>query len=201
MAITNQLKTKLAKPKFSVVISSEGYQKLINNTLRDPKRAANFVANIITSVSLSPDLEDCEPRSILSAGLLGETLELYSAPALGQFYIVPYKSKNGMVAVFQMGYKGYIQLAIRSGYYKKINVVAIKKGELIRFDHLEEEIEVQIIENAELRRKTPTAGCIKYFQYAFKVLFLPLFSTFYSLFVFKNIVFLLVFLLFETLTF
>ncbi len=165
MAITNQLKTKLAKPKFSAVISTEGYQKLINNTLKDPKRAADFVVNIITAVSLNPSLEDCKHPTILSAGLLGETLKLSPASALGQFYILPYKSKDGMVAVFQLGYKGYIQLAIRSGYYKKLNVVAIKEGELIKFDPLEEEIEVKLIEDAELREKTPTAGYFAFFEY------------------------------------
>lgn len=165
MAITNQLKTKLSKPKFSAVISTEGYQKLINNTLKDPQRAANFVANIITAVSTNPDLEDCEPRTILSAGLLGETLKLSPSPILGHFYIIPYYNKNGKEAVFQLGYKGYIQLAIRSGYYKKLNVTSIKEGELIKYNPLEEEIEVKLIEDEELREKTPTIGYYAFFEY------------------------------------
>ena len=61
-----------------------------------------------------------------------------------RYYMVPYKKRdrNGnvvsVIAQFQIGYKGYIQLAIRSSYYKKINVLAIKEGELKHFDPLNE---------------------------------------------------------------
>ncbi|MGC8001530.1 recombinase RecT, partial [Salmonella enterica] len=68
-------------------------------------------------------------------------------------------------AQFQIGYKGYIQLAIRSGRYKKLNVLAIKEGELIRFDPLNEEIEVRLIEDEELREEAPTIGYYAMFEY------------------------------------
>ena len=70
-----------------------------------------------------------------------------------------------MVAQFQLGYKGYIQLAIRSGQYKKLNVLAIKEGELVRFDPLNEEIEVHLIEDEEERENTPTIGYYAVFEY------------------------------------
>jgi recombination protein RecT len=63
------------------------------------------------------------------------------------------------------GDKGYIQLAIRSGQYKKLNVLAIKEGELIRFDPLNEEIEVRLIEDEEVREDTPTIGYYAMFEY------------------------------------
>ena len=69
------------------------------------------------------------------------------------------------VAQFQIGYKGYIQLAIRSGQYKKLNVLAIKEGELIKYDPLNEEIEVKLIENEEEREKTSTIGYYAMFEY------------------------------------
>lgn len=68
-------------------------------------------------------------------------------------------------AQFILGYKGYLQLAIRSGYYKKINVVAIKEGELINFNPLEEEIEVKLIEDEEQREKAKTIGYYAMFEY------------------------------------
>ena len=76
-----------------------------------------------------------------------------------RYYMVPFndKKRGCKVAQFQLGYKGYIQLAIRSGYYKKINVISIKEGELIRFDPLEEEIEVNLIEDEMEREAAPVS--------------------------------------------
>ena len=132
----NQLQTK---PKFSLAIQSEGYKKLINNTLGDPKRASKFVASITSAVATNQSLQECDAGSILSAALLGEALELSPSPQLGQVYLVPFNTKNSdgtwsKKAQFQLGYKGYIQLAIRSGQYKKFNVLAIKEDELIKYD-------------------------------------------------------------------
>ena len=81
--------------------------------------------------------------------------------------MVPFKNKKKGVteAQFQLGYKGYIQLAIRSGYYRKLNVIAIKEGELIRYNPLEEEIEVSLIEDDIEREETPTAGYYAMFEY------------------------------------
>ena len=85
---------------------------------------------------------------------------------LGQFYLVPFNDKNrGKVCTFQLGWHGYVQLAIRSGYYKKLNVLPIKKGELIRFNPLEEEIEIKLIEDDTLREQTETMGYYAFFEY------------------------------------
>ena len=94
-----------AKKPFSVQIQSEGYKNLINNTLGDPKRAANFVTAITSAVATNPALTDCDPGTILSAGLLGETLQLSPSPQLGQYYIVPFNDRNRgcKVAQFQLG--------------------------------------------------------------------------------------------------
>ena len=163
---SNSLAAK-AKPKFSVAIQSDAYKNLINNTLNDPKRASRFIANITSAVSVNPVLQECDAATILSAGLLGEALNLSPSPQLGQFYMVPYEDKKRgcKVAQFQLGYKGYIQLAIRSGQYRKINVLPIKEGELVSFDPMTEEIEVNLIEDDEVREKTPTAGYYAMFEY------------------------------------
>lgn len=155
------------KAPFSVMIQSDGYKKLINNTLGDPKRAAGFVTAITSAVATNPQLQDCDPGTILSAGLLGETLQLSPSPQLGQYYLVPFNDRKlgRKVAQFQLGYKGYIQLAIRSGQYKKLNAMAIKEGELIKYDPLNEDIEVQLIENEADRDAAPTIGYYAMFEY------------------------------------
>lgn len=166
MAVNNSL-TKGQKPKFSVAIQSDGYKKLINSTIGDPKRAAKFVTAITSAVSNNPMLQDCDPSTILSAGLLGEGLNLSPSPQLGQYYLVPFNdNRNGRkVAQFQIGYKGYVQLALRSGQYRKLNVLAIKEGELIRFDPLNEEIDVQLIPDDSEREAAPTIGYYAMFEY------------------------------------
>lgn len=166
MALSNSLTKTNQKPKFSVAIQSEGYKSLINNTLRDPKRANRFVANIMSAVSVNPMLQDCDAGTILSGGLLGESLNLSPSPQLGQFYLVPFNDKTrGKVATFQLGWHGYVQLAIRSGYYKKLNVLPVKQGELVRFNPLEEEIEINLIDNDTIREETPTIGYYAFFEY------------------------------------
>ena len=165
MSTNNSLAKR--QPKFSVAIQSDGYKKLINNTLGDPKRAERFIASVSSAVAANPDLQECDAGTILSSALLGESLNLSPSPQLGQFYLVPYNDnkKGRKVAQFQLGYKGYIQLAIRSGQYKKLNALAIKEGELIHFDPLEEEIEVKLIEDDSIRENAETIGYYAMFEY------------------------------------
>lgn len=167
MAVQNNLVKQGAKPKFTAVINSDGYKRMINNTLGNPTRAARFVTAITSAVSTTPALAECEASTIVSAGLLGEGLNLSPSPQLGQYYLVPFKDRrnNRTVAQFQLGYKGYIQLAIRSGQYKKLNVLPIKDGELISFNPLEEEIQVQLIEDEAERENAPTVGYYAMFEY------------------------------------
>lgn len=164
--MSNLVKTT-NKPKFSVAIQSDMYKNLINQTLGDKDRATRFIASISSAVATNQALQECDAGTILSGALLGESLNLSPSPQLGQYYLVPFNdSKKGYkVAQFQLGYKGYIQLAIRSGQYKKLNVLAIKKGELIKYDPLNEEIEVNLIEDEEERENAETIGYYAMFEY------------------------------------
>ena len=164
--MSNLVKTT-NKPKFSVAIQSDTYKNLINNTLGDKDRASRFIASISSAVATNPALQECDAGTILSGALLGESLNLSPSPQLGQYYLVPFNDskRECKVAQFQLGYKGYIQLAIRSGQYKKLNVLAIKKGELIKYDPLNEEIEVNLIEDEEERENTETVGYYAMFEY------------------------------------
>ena len=152
---------------FSLIVKTDAFKGLVNRTLNDPKRIAGFTTSIVSTVTMNPQLSECDPWTIVSAGLLGESLNLSSASQLGQFYIVPFKDNKNhrTVAQFQLGYKGYIQLAIRSGQYRKLNAMAIKEGELIKYDPLNEDIEVQLIENEADRDAAPTIGYYAMFEY------------------------------------
>lgn len=155
------------KPRFSVMINSDSYQKMINNTLRDPKKAQRFVSAITSAVATNPALQECDSATILSAALLGESLGLSPSPQLGQYYLVPFNNtkKGCKDAQFQLGYKGYVQLALRSGYYKRLNVISVKAGELINWNPLTEEIEIRLIENDAEREQTATIGYLASFEY------------------------------------
>lgn len=165
--MSNAISTQAQRPKFSVMISTPGYQKMINNTLRDPKKAQRFVASITSAVATNPALQECDPATILSGALLGESLNLSPSPQLGQYYLVPFNNtkKGCKDAQFQLGYKGYIQLALRSGYYKHLNVIAVKAGELVHFDPLTEEVEVNLNPDELARENSATVGYLAMFEY------------------------------------
>lgn len=167
MAVQNQLAAQAKKPTFGVMINSDGYKKMINNTLGDPKKAARFVTAISSAVATNPALQECDAATIVSAGLLGETLNLSPSPQLGQYYLVPFKDRknNRTTAQFQLGYRGMLQLAQRSGEYKRINAMAVKEGELIRYDAFMDEIELRYIEDEEQRQNLPTIGYFAMFEY------------------------------------
>ena len=182
------------KPKFSVAIQTDTYKKLINQTLSDPARAQRFIASISSAVAVNAELQTCDAGTILSGALLGESLRLSPSPQLGQYYLIPFsckvkdekgnyiylKDENGNYlkdsngkwiplkenkAQFVLGYKGYIQLALRSGNYKKLNVLEIKAGELVKWDPLNEEIEVNLLDGNIDRDEVETIGYYAMFEY------------------------------------
>lgn len=166
MEVKNSLVKKEEKKTFSAFLAQDAMKKKINEMVGGEK-GQQFITSIISAVSTNPQLAECDNSSIVSAALLGQALNLSPSPQLGQYYMVPFNdSKRGCkVAQFQIGYKGYIQLAIRSGQYKKLNVLAIKEGELKKYDPLNEELEVQLIENEEEREKATTIGYYAMFEY------------------------------------
>ena len=155
------------KPKFSAMIQTPSYQKSLQNSLSNPKEIQKFTAAITSVVSTNPAIEECEAATILSAALCGHALGLTPSPQLGQYYLVPFNDRKNdrKVATFVLGYRGYIQLAIRSGQYKKLIVTEIKDGELIRWDPLTEDIEIKPILDEERRKVTEIIGYYAMFRY------------------------------------
>lgn len=166
MAVQNSLAKNRTKTGLTAYLTQDAVKKQINSVVGG-KNGTRFISSIVSAVQTTPALQECTNPSILSAALLGEALNLSPSPQLGQFYMVPFDNKKEgcKEAQFQLGYKGYIQLAERSGYYKKLNVLAIKEGELIRYDPLNEEIEVELIEDDVVREETSSTGYYAMFEY------------------------------------
>lgn len=166
MAVQNSLASRQTKTGLTAYLTQDAVKKQINSVVGG-KNGTRFISSIVSAVRVTPALQECTNPSILSAALLGEALNLSPSPQLGQFYMVPFDNKKKGVkeAQFQLGYKGYIQLAERSGYYKKLNVLAIKEGELIQYDPLNEEIEVGLIEDDVIREEMPAMGYYAMFEY------------------------------------
>lgn len=167
MAVSNSLVQSKANTKMGMAtyLTQDAVKNQINSIIGG-KNGTRFVTSIVSAVSNNPQLQECTNQSILSAALLGESLNLSPSPMLGYYYLVPFNDKNkGKVAQFQIGYKGLIQLAIRSGQYKKINVMAIKEGELEYFDPLNEDIKVNLmVSDWNAREKAKTIGYYATFE-------------------------------------
>lgn len=111
------------KKTFSMAITAPSTQQMILRALKDDRMAARFTSTLIGAVSASEALKACDPGTIIAAGLRGEGMGLIYGHG---YYIVPY----GSVATYLMSYKGYIQLAMSTGYYADIDCVEVREGEL-----------------------------------------------------------------------
>lgn len=166
MKATNALaKPEVRAQTFSTFITAPAMQNRINSLVSSREEGANFMTAITSAVTTNPDLQRCSHMSILNCALMGLSLKLTPSPQMGQYYMIPFDDKeHGPQATFILGYKGYVQLAIRSGNYRKLNVLPIKEGELVRYDPMEEEIEVRLIEDDSVRENTPTIGYFAVFE-------------------------------------
>lgn len=165
-SVSNSLTKANQKMGMAAYLTQDAVKQQINNIVGG-KNGTRFITSIVSAVQTNPALQECTNQSILSAALLGETLNLSPSPQLSYFYMVPFNdTKRGVkVAQFQIGYKGLIQLAIRSGQYKKINVLSIKKGELEYFDPLNEEIKVKLmVDDWNAREQAETIGYYAMFE-------------------------------------
>ena len=158
MAVKNEL-AQQKKAGIATYLSSEAVKNNIMSVVGE-KNTTSFITSIVSAVQTNPALAECTNSSILSSALLGQSLKLTPSPQLGQYYMVPYdNSKLGRKeAQFQMGYKGYIQLAIRSGQYRKIVVSEIREGELAKFNPITEEFDFVPFLDREKRLSLPVIG-------------------------------------------
>ncbi|WP_044600029.1 recombinase RecT [Candidatus Stoquefichus massiliensis] len=139
--------------------------------------AQEFITSITSAVNNNPALAECDSQSIISAALLGQSLHLKPSPQLGYFYMVPYKKKakydkqTGQIispekteAQFQLGYKGYLQLAIRTGEYIDIDAIEIREGEYKGRNRLTGKPEFEFVDDDAIRENLPIIGYMAYFE-------------------------------------
>jgi len=138
-------------------MSQDGVQENIRKTLGD--KTPQFIATVASLVNSNQKLQECDQKSILSACLIAATLDLPVNQNLGFAYIIPYKGQ----AQFQLGYKGFIQLAQRSGQFKTINVTDVREGELIGEDKLTGEYHFDFLPE-EARGGLETIGYAGYME-------------------------------------
>lgn len=101
------------------------------------KKAPGFISSILSVANNNKMLFKCEPKTVISAAALAAALDLPVNQNLGFAYIIPYGSE----AQFQLGYKGYIQLAMRSGQYQTINAAIVYEGEIVNRNRFTGEFE------------------------------------------------------------
>jgi len=98
------------------------------------EKGRQFLTSILSFANSNAKIMECEPRSVYTACLTAATLDLPINQNLGFAYIIPYSNKGKMEAQFQMGYKGFIQLAIRTGKYLRLGANKVFEGQLIGLD-------------------------------------------------------------------
>ena len=152
------------KQGIATFLANEAVKANVMNVVGE-KDAQRFISSVVSAVQTNPTLSECTNQSILSAALLGHSLNLPQSPQLGKFFLVPYKNtKSGTTeAQFILSYKGYVELAMRSGQYKKIHVTEIKEGELKSYDPIEDEYTFEPVTDLDKREKLETIGYYGYF--------------------------------------
>ena len=135
-------------------LRSDAVIKRLNQLVGE--NAEKWVSTILTVGTSSPQLRECDPKTIVHAAIQSISLNLDIDKNLGFAHIVPY----GKVAQFQMGYKGFIQLAIRSGKYQTINADVVFEGEIERPNKLTGEILI----NEENKTSDKIIGYFAYFR-------------------------------------
>lgn len=147
--------------RFNSFITNPRSQEYLSSVLGEKK--ASFVNNLTALVSNNAMLQECEPATVMYAALKATALDLPLDPNLGFAYVLPYRNnKAGKVdAQFQLGYKSFIQLALRTGQFKTINVMDVREGEIVEEDFITGEYKFR---RAQDREAKPVIGYCAYMK-------------------------------------
>lgn len=155
MANENAVQKKVT---VATLVHSEKFNKHIEETLGH--RTPQFMTSVTSLVNSNKAFENCDPYSVFDACLAAASMNLPVNKDLGQAWIIPYGNK----AQLQIGWKGYIQLAQRSGLFKTINTTDVREGEIVSRDPLTGDIEFKWIQNDAERNEKPVVGYLAYFK-------------------------------------
>jgi len=138
--LSEKLAQKASAPKDETAVTvksllnSPNVKKRFEEVLKE--RAPQYMTSIVNLYNSDANLQKCEPMSVVASCMVAATLNLPVDKNLGYAWVVPYKDR----ATFQLGYKGYIQLALRTAQYRYINAIPVYEGELVKWDRLTEEL-------------------------------------------------------------
>ena len=128
------------------------------------KKAPGFISSIVSAVTMNPRLAECPPDSVVASAAIAASLDLPINPSLGMAHIVPYKNKQGiMIAQFQMGWKGFIQLGMRSGMYQLMNASIVHEGDIKNMNRFTGEIDFNSDQVTDFEKR-PVIGYCFYFK-------------------------------------
>ena len=160
MKVNNSFAPQIAqKQTFSAAITSAAMQNMMLKSLRDERAVARITSTLISAVSASDQLKNCEPSTIVAAALRGEGMGLIFGNG---YYVVPY----GTTATYLLSYKGYIQLAMSTGFYADIDCMEVREGEIEGRDRRTGKPIVNLAkyESDEERQSKPVIGYYGYFE-------------------------------------
>lgn len=148
---------KQQKVTIQSLVHNEEFVSKAQDILQDG--TPQFMASVLTLANSNKLLGECDPIKLYNCCLMAAALKLPFNQNLGQAYIVPFKGDPQL----QIGWKGFIQLAQRSGQFKRINCSDVREGEIVKRDRLTGEIEFDWLDDAE-REKKPVIGYVAYFE-------------------------------------
>lgn len=148
------------------LFENEAMKARVNEILG--KNAATFTTSVIQLVNQSKELAECDPVSVVNSAMVAATLDLPLNQNLGFAYVIAYNVKKGndwaKVAQFQLGYKGFKQLAMRTGQFVNISQTDVRLGELKTRDRLRGTIDFEWIDSEVARLAAPIIGYVSFFQ-------------------------------------
>ena len=152
------------------ILDGEGMRKRFQDLMGE--RAPQFISSIVSLVNADKNLQRAfyeSPMTVIQSALKAATFDLPVEPSLGYAYIVPFNNyKDGvkrMEASFIIGYKGMVQLCLRTGAYARVpDAVDVREGELVSYDRLTGDAEFRWIEDEDQREALPIIGYAGYFR-------------------------------------
>lgn len=124
-------------------INQSDIREKIKQVVGNEKEVNILIADILEIIKNNSLLQKCDPVDIFALVLKAEALKLPLNDSLGYVYLVPYKHGDRYKPVFIIGYKGLIQLALRTGQYKTIHADIIYEGETVKKDKITGEISIE----------------------------------------------------------
>ena len=155
--MTNELQVK---PRVSIqsLVHNEDFVKKANDVLG--KGTRQFMSSVLSLYNSDKNLQSCDPIKLYNCCLMAAAIKLPFNQNLGHAYIIAYKGEPQL----QIGWKGFVQLAQRSGQFKTINCTDVKEGEILKTDRLSGEISWDWEQDDKKRLNKETVGYVAYFE-------------------------------------